>query len=354
MIEPGLTTEDIVESIQEATQDCEFASFLVGFKRIPGLKYPDEEPRDHRQLKTAVGLELLRRWPHRRVEFDRPEMRLEVGPGREVRVLPAPLFIGGRYRKLSRGIPASRWMHLACDGLGCDGCDYTGNLCGPSVQETFSGPVLRATGGEKTYFHGLGREDIDARMLGLGRPFVLEVTHPRKRSIDFGRLLQETALAGQGYCDLLKPRVVDRSVVKVLKEARAEKTYRAWIVVDGELPRDSGEKLKTLAGQVVEQYSPRRVMHRRGRDSRRDRRVIDSNLIATIDGHLVWEVRAESGTYIKELISGDDLRTRPSVSELLGVRASCVALDVMEVHWRAPWEAPEPARETADEASDAP
>ena len=43
-------------------------------------------------------------------------------------------------------------------------------------------------------------------------------------------------------------------------------------------------------------------------------------------------VRAQAGTYIKELISGDNHRTYPSVSELLGVKAKVKELDVIEIH----------------------
>ena len=36
----------------------------------------------------------------------------------------------------------------------------------------------------KASFHASGREDIDARMLGTGRPFVVEISKPKKRSLD--------------------------------------------------------------------------------------------------------------------------------------------------------------------------
>jgi tRNA pseudouridine synthase 10 len=42
-------------------------------------------------------------------------------------------------------------------------------------------------------------------------------------------------------------------------------------------------------------------------------------------------IEAESGTYIKELISGDGGRTRPSLSELVGVPCNVSKLDVIEI-----------------------
>ena len=43
-------------------------------------------------------------------------------------------------------------------------------------------------------------------------------------------------------------------------------------------------------------------------------------------------IECEGGLYIKELISGDENRSKPSVSEILGTSARCVQLDVMHVN----------------------
>jgi tRNA pseudouridine synthase 10 len=42
-------------------------------------------------------------------------------------------------------------------------------------------------------------------------------------------------------------------------------------------------------------------------------------------------IRCEGGLYVKELISGDDKRTTPSLSALLGVNAKVEELDVLEI-----------------------
>jgi len=356
------TPKEVVAKILEATQPYEFRTFVVGFQR-PSDSKSGEGGSHYRNLKRTVGTELCRRWRHRSVDFDKPELRLDVRENLEIQLHPAPIFLAGRYRKLSRSIPASRWLHLTCKGQGCPSCRYTGNLCGPSIQEIFSAPLLRATGGAKSLFHGLGREDTDARMLGNGRPFVIEIHRPRKRSLDLEPLLYETALAGQGLCELLEPRVVSRSAVHQVKNAAAEKTYRAWIRL-GAPPTvtrrtvtsptvtspkvASRDVVESLRGQIIEQYSPTRVMHRRGVSKLRRRRIVDGTWLGDVDGLAVWEVRAEAGTYIKELISGDEGRTRPSLSGLLGVPAKCVALDVLDIHWRPPWEgAPESRQPSA-------
>ena len=42
-------------------------------------------------------------------------------------------------------------------------------------------------------------------------------------------------------------------------------------------------------------------------------------------------LKTSHGTYVKEFISGDDNRTKPSVSEILGVPCYCEKLDVLEI-----------------------
>jgi len=46
-------------------------------------------------------------------------------------------------------------------------------------------------------------------------------------------------------------------------------------------------------------------------------------------GEAEIDLLTDGGLYVKELVSGDDGRTRPSLSEVLGVPATVVELDVM-------------------------
>ena len=51
-----------------------------------------------------------------------------------------------------------------------------------SVEELIAKIALKYTKSDDESFHGCGREDIDALMLGRGRPFVLELKNPKKRT----------------------------------------------------------------------------------------------------------------------------------------------------------------------------
>lgn len=343
---------EVVRAILDATRDYEFDTFVIGIQRPP--TYVRElHDSAYRDLKIRLGTILVGEWPQRRVEFDRPEIRIDLracGRGRQdegerkgrtgvrVGLQSVPLFIGGRYRKLSREIPACRWMHLACKGNGCPACGFTGNICGPSIQELAEPDVLEATGGEATFFHGAGREDVNVRMLGLGRPFVLEVRHPKRRVLDLEVLTGAINDAAEDFAEVHRLALTTRAAIVAAKSCAAEKTYRVRIRFDGEVPPDLPQRLETLGGVDVEQLSPRRVMKRRGQNTLRRKRIIESCFIGSEGDEHVWELRTSSGTYIKELVTGDDGRTRPSVAELVGVACECAVLDVMDVHWTPPWE----------------
>jgi tRNA pseudouridine synthase 10 len=328
---------EIVACVERTAAPFEFRTFVIGFTRPESYSRPEHEAR-FRALKVQTGDALEARWPGRVVDFVRPEVRFDVRLDLRVDLQIAPLFLAGRYRKLSREIPSTRWIHHRCQGRGCPQCGHTGNLCGPSVEELVGGPALAQSGGEATLFHGLGREDTDVRMLGRGRPFVLEIFRPFRRSLDLAALAAAIRERAEGLAEISLLAVARREAARAVKSAAAEKTYRAWVEAAGPLPADAAARAASLSGAQVRQLSPLRVADRRGRLTLRTRRVVESRWLGPFEGSHLWEVRAEAGTYIKELISGDQGRTTPSLTDLLGVSCRCAALDVLEVHWEPPWE----------------
>ena len=80
----------------------------------------------------------------------------------------------------------------------------------------------------------------------------------------------------------------------------------------------------------IRQQTPLRVLRRRA-DKVRIKHVIDLSYEIIDDTHFNMIIKTEGGLYIKELISGDEGRSQPNVSEILGVEAVCDQLDVLEV-----------------------
>ncbi len=243
---------------------------------------------------------------------------------------PMPLFLAGRYRKFDRTLPQTRWPCRRCHGRGCDRCGGSGRTYPTSVEELVAAPFVTASGAEGTRFHGMGREDIDARMLGRGRPFVLELLRPRRRTLDLAALVGELGREATGRVEVDGLRAAEADDVVRVKEAAPEKTYR--VDVSGAAPVGKvKEAVELAANRTIAQRTPRRVAHRRS-DRVRLRRIVAARVIGDADGRFTIEVRTEAGTYVKEWVEGDDGRTEPSLASLVGCPLRVEALDVLEVH----------------------
>jgi tRNA pseudouridine synthase 10 len=243
-----------------------------------------------------------------------------------------PLFVAGRYRKLVRDIPQSRWFCSNCRGRGCEKCGGTGLLYPTSVEALVSTPLLEAAEGEKTYFHASGREDIDARMLGTGRPFVVEVSKPRKRFLDLRQLKDAINVAAKDKVEVSSLRFSSKDVVRRLKKAEsAQKEYRVLVEFESEV---SEEGLRVVVEQLskamIRQQTPLRVLHRRA-DLTREKYIYWVKVKKVSPKLAELQIRCQGGLYVKELVSGDEGRTVPSVSMLLGNRAKPLKLDVLKV-----------------------
>jgi len=115
-----------------------------------------------------------------------------------------------------------------------------------------------------------------------------------------------------------------------VKEAAPEKSYRVGVV--GVVPvAKVNEALLLAQGRAIAQRTPTRVAHRRS-DRVRARRIVAARVVDSSEGGFTLEIRTEAGTYVKEWVEGDDGRTDPSLSGLVGVPLKVGYLDVLEVH----------------------
>jgi tRNA pseudouridine synthase 10 len=337
-----LSIDSLVEKGLFAVSSYEYGSFLVGVELPVSVEEREDEFRAAfgvsfgESIRHEFGRSLGKRFETRtgkRAEYRKPDVALIINPYAEtVRLQVNPFFVAGRYRKLVRDIPQSKWFCSNCRGRGCDRCGGTGKLYPHSVEEFVSKPLLEATEGEKTAFHASGREDIDARMLGSGRPFVVEVSKPKNRTLDLARLKETINKDAAGRVEISNLRVTNKDLVGKLKRAEcAQKKYRVLV----EFEQDISEKRlalleQKLSGSLIKQQTPRRVLHRRA-DLNRERYIYDVKVRMVSPRRIEMQVRCQGGLYVKELVSGDDGRTIPSVSELLGNKAETLKLDVLNV-----------------------
>src|SRR3989442_3092164 len=96
-----------------------------------------------------------------------------------------------------------------------------------SVEEVIATEIMRESGGISHALHGMGREDVDARMLGRGRPFIVEIKEPRKRRIELDGALRRMNTSGIVEVDQLTPAIGAEEVA--LNADRGRNTYRVLV-----------------------------------------------------------------------------------------------------------------------------
>ncbi|MCK4938073.1 MAG: tRNA pseudouridine(54/55) synthase Pus10 [Methanosarcinales archaeon] len=331
------------DRVVDAIEGYEFDTFLIG-TRPSGLLIENEEilwaasgTGWSEPLKTEMNREVGRRVEAmlgKKADLKTPHITALLDINREnVELEIRSLYIFGRYRKMVRGIPQTRWPCRECRGRGCERCNFTGAMYPESVDELIQPEVIKATESVDTVFHGAGREDIDALMLGNGRPFIVEAEEPLRRHIDLTRLQHRINRHAAGKVEVEGLKFVSHRAVEAIKQTKADKVYRLRVTFKGQV---SEEKLisaiDVLARTPINQRTPTRVSHRRA-DLDRVRTIhnIELEQISSDGFKATIVVSCQGGLYVKELVSGDEGRTVPSLAHSLGVEAKVTELDVIKV-----------------------
>jgi tRNA pseudouridine synthase 10 len=201
-----------------------------------------------------------------------------------------------------------------------------------SVEELIAGPLLEETKGETVSLHAAGREDVDARMLGNGRPFIMEIKRPKKRFINLQDIAEIINRQAKDKVEVLNLRFAVKADVKRLKKAEAStKVYKVFIDFNREVSDEELDSLtKTLTKAVIHQQTPLRVLHRRA-DLVREKYIYEAHLKRLAPKRAELKIRCQGGLYVKELVSGDHGRTVPSVASIINAEAKPVDLDVLKV-----------------------
>ncbi len=247
-----------------------------------------------------------------------------------VRLQIRSLYIYGKYQKLARGIPQTKWICPKCNGKGCTYCKGEGKLYPTSVHEIVEKPFDKASDCKNTAFHAAGREDIDARNLDW-RPYVIELIKPMKRKLDLKEIGKQINKSKKVKVKGLKPISDGKEIIRKLKTEKMDKTYRAEVEFKNEIEKSKLKDLRKIAKEQIVQKTPTRVVHRRADKFRR--RYVKSLIYKQLgQKKLQLKIRAEGGLYIKELVSGDEGRTMPNVADILGNKVKKIKLDVIKIH----------------------
>jgi len=320
--------EELAKRVYNEIEKYHANSFLVGVSvsrdRIlrelliaseTGLEYSESIKNE---IKREVG-KIVRDKYGVEPDFDKPDIVVIIDFERDaIETIVNPVLLYGRYWKKARNISHTIWV---VDGV---------KKYPYSLEEFFNDMLSELYGSERIVLHASGREDVDARMLGTGRPMVLEVKKPVYRLVSLD-LVNE--LLHSREIEAVIESETNRSMIEYLKteHSKRQKIYKALVYTVEPVSRDNLEVLeKTFNGVVVKQLTPKRILFRK-KEHLRHRRVYEVKTKYLTENVFETIIRADGGLYIKELISSDEGRTTPSFTEVLGVQAYCIELDVIAV-----------------------
>ncbi|KAL3940730.1 MAG: hypothetical protein SGBAC_004781 [Bacillariaceae sp.] len=223
-------------------------------------------------------------------------------------------------------------------------------------------------------FHASGREDMDVRMLirpnskTLGRPFCVQLIDA-KRALQSQEQLNEIVTTinyttaatttitpamidsddssksalwhgqnplGVGVCPE-KLRLAPASAYSTLQSDTESKVkhYGCHCWSQRILPKgdeaSNGKITASLFPEItlpftIQQRTPLRVVHRRA-NLVRERQILQMAAWRVDDHHFRLELSTQAGTYIKEFVHGDLLRTQPSIASIMGCKSNLLLLD---------------------------
>ena len=311
----------------EALMKVKVSTFLVGVKKDSTMEQREKEVATilgtdswesiRREIKREVGKK-IRAVLGIEPEFRNPDVIVVLDLDKvEATLTLMPLYLKGKYLKFGRYISQMVW-------IGKDGA----KKYKLSVEEECR-KLLDIVSGINIRIHASGREDVDARMLGNGRPLIIEVSNPKNRDVDLSRVRE--ALTGNPWVRVVVDKKVSPSAVTWLKESNPHKVYRVVTYSDGKISNIELHNLrKFFTNRTIKQLTPRRVLGRK-KEHLRIKKVYEVNAKLLHSNIIEFVVKCDGGLYVKELVHGDDGRTSPSFAEFLQKNLTVLLLDVLKV-----------------------
>ncbi|RLG13512.1 MAG: tRNA pseudouridine(54/55) synthase Pus10 [Candidatus Nanohalarchaeota archaeon] len=328
----------ISKKILKEIHDLEYDTFHIGVRLSDSLLKNEESLWETSGIDTTESIKkeltreigkLIQKKTKKEVDLKTPNIVILLNLDKNaIELTINSLYIYGRYKKYVK-IPQTKHYCPYCHGNGCDKCNWRGLTYDTSVQQLIAEPILEATGGIDTKFHGQGREDIDVLCLGW-RPFVIEVIEPAKRQLNLKKLKTTINKTCKDKIEIDSLRYSTKKELQNLKSIHPDKTYLLTLKPKKQIKEKDLEKLNALIGTITQQ-TPNRVKHRRA-DIQRKRKIYSVKYIKTKDNILKVELKTQAGLYIKELATGDDGRTEPSINALLATEIEVLDLTVLKVY----------------------
>ncbi|RWS28935.1 putative tRNA pseudouridine synthase Pus10-like protein [Leptotrombidium deliense] len=252
-------------------------------------------------------------------ELDAPLSCCDIG---SVECVFNSIFVVGRYNKYSRNLSQTPWI---IDGE---------KKMETSVQDIVVDKMKLFIPFQKSKFSACGREDVDVRMLGRGRPFVVELIEPAFVNIseDVLNKIENAINKSSGDVAVHDLQLSTKDDVNYnLKQGEENKTkeYAALCCFDRSLTEDDLNKIENIHELEIHQKTPIRVLHRRSLVTRK-RKIYKASAKRVDERTATVVMLTEAGTYVKEFVHSDFGRTYPSLATIVGnCKTDIIELDVL-------------------------
>lgn len=309
--------DELIKKALKSMKKMDFSTFMIGIKMNDSLVMREEALWEKTGVKHCepIKAEMNRRLSSllidttgKKPDRDKPDIIVMFDVGRnDAEIFSNPLFVYGEYKKFSRGLPQTSSRQFK-----------------QSVEDIIARPFMKATGGIAHVMHAQGREDKEARCLAW-RPFVLEIKQPLRRNFVPSKLMPEINKSPK--VKVAKIRVSGRKEVADMKARNPYKIFR--MTVDFENPVENPELLKSLAC-IIKQRTPSRILGAKP-DKTKHKKVKSIKWKRINSKRYQFDITAESGLYLYELVTGDGGRTKPSISQLLSNSGKIMEFDLIGI-----------------------
>eukprot|EP01038_Epipyxis_sp_PR26KG_P016414 gene16414-22382_t len=273
------------------------------------------------------------------------------------------IYLFGRYLKYARDVPQSPWTLATANDIAStrinqnnnnnnnneevaiinkEDDDYEGvsqeqRKGRNSIEEIISFSTKKILKVDSCKFHPCGREDIDVRCLGNGRPFVMEIHNAKVfPSIEYLNMIvseinNKNDLNISGDIELVTLVNTTKATWDIMQEKAEEKKKGYSCVVWSSIPINKNvlKSIEMMSNNnkddegedclEIMQKTPLRVMHRRSLLTRK-RYVYNIETILLNSHFFILKLVTSAGTYVKEFVHGDFNRTFPSVKSILNAQ----------------------------------
>lgn len=269
------------------------------------------------ELKREIG-KLINSIYGFKPDFKNPDVMVIIDFGTDTyRLIIRPILIEGRYWKRGRNISQNPWISKS----GIRKYPY-------SIQEFLVDKLSGFFQTNNIVIHASGREGVDARMLGNGRPLVVEIKNPIIRKVDFNTM---NKYLKTNLLEVKLDSFSSKVRIKYLKNesSRVAKIYRLLVLSEREIdPEELYSLEEFFKNIIIKQYTPIRVLKRK-KNRFRNRRVYEIKNYYIEPRVFETVIYCDGELYVKELIHGDNGRTTPSYAEFLKTKLYPLEIDVI-------------------------